>query len=106
MYPSYAQCQQVSNSFEYICNIQRSPYCNIQRSPIVIFNVFSPYCRLNITALELSLQFLVGDDWSEKKNFMSREIKARALYAEGKFNASAGKIRDMVREFPGQFEQR
>lgn len=62
--------------------------------------------RLNITALELTLRFLVRDNWSEKKDFIRRECEARSLYSEGKFNSSASKIREMVRQFPGQFESR
>lgn len=62
--------------------------------------------RLNITALELMLQFCVDSTWKEKDDFIARQVQAQALYANGNFNASAGHIRQMVKEFPLLFEAR
>jgi hypothetical protein len=54
--------------------------------------------------LFLTLTYLIPEGWPEREAWIHRLQQAEPLYAKGRFNASAGKIRALIAGFPGIFE--
>jgi hypothetical protein len=54
--------------------------------------------------LFLTLTYLIPEGWPEREAWIHRLQQAEPLYAKGRFNASAGKIRALIAGFPGVFE--